>query len=115
MELGAHLPLIEFGGEHKTLADLRGYAREAAALGYRFLCANDHLLFSRPWLDGPIALASVLDEAAGMSIATTVALPVVRGPVQTAKMLTALDRLSGGRLVAASGPDPRRATTRRAA
>jgi alkanesulfonate monooxygenase SsuD/methylene tetrahydromethanopterin reductase-like flavin-dependent oxidoreductase (luciferase family) len=104
MELGAHLPLIEFDGEHRTLADLRAYARQAASHDYRYLCANDHLLFSRPWLDGPTALAAVLDDAAGMSVATTVALPVVRGPVQTAKTLAALDILSGGRLVAGVGP-----------
>jgi alkanesulfonate monooxygenase SsuD/methylene tetrahydromethanopterin reductase-like flavin-dependent oxidoreductase (luciferase family) len=104
MEFGAHLPQIEFDGARLTLADLRGYARRAAALEYRFLCANDHLLFGRPWLDGPTALASVIDEAAGMTIATTVCLPVVRGPVQTAKTLAALDILAGGRLVAGVGP-----------
>ena len=39
-----------------------------------------------------------------MTIATTVALPVVRGPAPTAKMLAALHRLSAGRLVAGLGP-----------
>ena len=34
-----------------------------------------------------------------MTIATTVCLPVIRGPVQAAKTLGALDVLSGGRLV----------------
>ena len=91
MEFGAHLPLI---GAAPTLAGLRDYARTAAALGYRYLCANDHLLFARPWLDGPTALAAVLDAADGMTIATTVALPVIRGPAQTAKLLSALDVLS---------------------
>lgn len=104
MEYGAHLPLIEFQDQRRTLADLRTYARRAAALEYRFLCANDHLLFSRPWLDGPTALAATIDAAADMTIATTVSLPVVRGPTQTAKMLVALDILSGGRLVAGVGP-----------
>jgi alkanesulfonate monooxygenase SsuD/methylene tetrahydromethanopterin reductase-like flavin-dependent oxidoreductase (luciferase family) len=104
MEYGAHLPLIEFDGATKTLAGLRAYARTAAELGYRFLCANDHLLFARPWLDGPIAAAAVLDAAPGMTLAMTVALPVVRGPVQTAKMLAALDIVSDGRLVAGVGP-----------
>jgi alkanesulfonate monooxygenase SsuD/methylene tetrahydromethanopterin reductase-like flavin-dependent oxidoreductase (luciferase family) len=104
MEYGAHLPLIEFDGATKGLAALRAYAKTAAELGYRFLCANDHLLFARPWLDGPIATAAVLEAAAGMTLATTVALPVVRGPVQTAKMLAALDIVSDGRLVAGVGP-----------
>jgi alkanesulfonate monooxygenase SsuD/methylene tetrahydromethanopterin reductase-like flavin-dependent oxidoreductase (luciferase family) len=103
MEYGAHLPLIAFDGG-RTLADLRAYARRAAALDYRFLCANDHLLFGRPWLDGPLALAATIDAATDMTIATTVALPIVRGPVQTAKALAAIDILSGGRLVAGVGP-----------
>ena len=104
MEYGAHLPLIAFGNAAWTLADICGYAERAAALEYRFLCANDHLFFGRPWLDGPTALAATLERSADMTIATTVALPVIRGPVQTAKMLAALDRLSGGRLIAGVGP-----------
>jgi alkanesulfonate monooxygenase SsuD/methylene tetrahydromethanopterin reductase-like flavin-dependent oxidoreductase (luciferase family) len=104
MQYGAHLPLIAFGNATWTLADICGYAERAAALEYRFLCANDHLFFGRPWLDGPTALAATLERSADMTIATTVALPVIRGPVQTAKMLAALDRLSGGRLIAGVGP-----------
>ena len=104
MQYGAHLPLIAFGNAAWTLADICGYAERAAALEYRFLCANDHLFFGRPWLDGPTALAATLERSADMTIATTVALPVIRGPVQTAKMLAALDRLSGGRLIAGVGP-----------
>jgi alkanesulfonate monooxygenase SsuD/methylene tetrahydromethanopterin reductase-like flavin-dependent oxidoreductase (luciferase family) len=104
MEYGAHLPLIAFERAPWTLADICAYARRAAALEYRFLCANDHLFFGRPWLDGPTALAAALDASGDMAIATTVALPVIRGPVQTAKLLAALDRLSDGRLVAGVGP-----------
>ena len=104
MQYGAHLPLIAFDGAVRRLSDLCAYAKQAAALDYRFLCANDHLLFARPWLDGPTALAAVVEASAGMTLATTVALPVVRGPVQTAKMVAALDVLSGGRLVVGVGP-----------
>ena len=39
-----------------------------------------------------------------MTLATTVALPVVRGPVALAKGLAAIDLLSGGRLVVGVGP-----------
>ena len=99
MEYGAHLPLIELDAGAFSLGRLRTYADTAAGLGYSFLCANDHLLFARPWLDGPTALAAVVDQAEGMTLATTVCLPVIRGPVQTAKTLAALDVLSGGRLV----------------
>ncbi|HYX84563.1 MAG TPA: LLM class flavin-dependent oxidoreductase [Gaiellales bacterium] len=103
LEFGAHLPLIDFG----TRASLRGlkeYARAAAALGYGFLCANDHLLFARPWIDGPTALAAVIEDSGDMALATTVSLPVMRGPVQLAKTLAAIDVLSEGRLVAGVGP-----------
>jgi alkanesulfonate monooxygenase SsuD/methylene tetrahydromethanopterin reductase-like flavin-dependent oxidoreductase (luciferase family) len=103
VEWGAHLPLIGLGTS-PTLPGLKAYARAAAALGYRYLCANDHLVYGRPWLDGPTGLAAVLDESDGMTLATTSSLPVVRGPVQLAKALTAIDLLSGGRLVAGLGP-----------
>lgn len=39
-----------------------------------------------------------------MALATTVSLPVMRGPVQLAKTLAAIDVLSEGRLVAGVGP-----------
>ena len=98
MEYGAHLPLIDFGSGN-SLRGLKAYARAASAFGYRYLCANDHLLFSGPWLDGPTALAAVIEESGDLTLATTVALPVVRGPAQLAKALTAIDVLSEGRLV----------------
>jgi len=81
MEYGAHLPLIELDGGSPSLALLRDYASTAARLGYRLLSANDHLLFRKPWLDGPTALAAVVDRTEQMTIATTVCLPVIRGPV----------------------------------
>jgi alkanesulfonate monooxygenase SsuD/methylene tetrahydromethanopterin reductase-like flavin-dependent oxidoreductase (luciferase family) len=103
VEYGAHLPLIDLG-TGPSLAALRAYVRSAAGLGYRYLCANDHLLFDGPWLDGPTALAALLGESGDMRLATTASLPVLRGPVQLAKTLAAIDLLSGGRLVAGVGP-----------
>jgi alkanesulfonate monooxygenase SsuD/methylene tetrahydromethanopterin reductase-like flavin-dependent oxidoreductase (luciferase family) len=103
VELGAHLPLIDFGAP-ASLSGLKAYAGSAAGLGYRYLCANDHLLFARPWLDGPTALAAVIEESQDMTLATTVSLPVVRGPAQLAKTLAAIDILSEGRLVVGVGP-----------
>ncbi len=104
MEYGAHLPLIDFSGNGFTLPDLRAYGTRASELGFKFLCANDHFVFSRPWLDGPTALAAVVDVSGSMMLATTVANPVVRGPAATAKTLGAIDILSGGRLVVGVGP-----------
>jgi alkanesulfonate monooxygenase SsuD/methylene tetrahydromethanopterin reductase-like flavin-dependent oxidoreductase (luciferase family) len=103
VQYGAHLPLIGLG-RPPSLPALAAYARTAAGLGYRYLCANDHLVFGRPWLDGPTALAALIDASHDMTLVTTAALPVLRGPVQLAKTLTAIDVLSGGRLVAGVGP-----------
>jgi alkanesulfonate monooxygenase SsuD/methylene tetrahydromethanopterin reductase-like flavin-dependent oxidoreductase (luciferase family) len=103
VEYGAHLPLIAFD-RAPTLRDLRAYAGAAASLGYRWLSANDHLVYPRPWLDGVTALAAVIDASADLTLATTVSLPVVRGPAPLAKALAAIDVLSEGRMVAGLGP-----------
>ena len=104
VQFGVHLPLIDFGDASWTVTRLSTYVREAAAHGFQYVCANDHLVFRRAWMDGPTALAAVLQAAGNMTIATTVALPVVRGPAHTAKLLAALHMLSDGRLVAGVGP-----------
>jgi alkanesulfonate monooxygenase SsuD/methylene tetrahydromethanopterin reductase-like flavin-dependent oxidoreductase (luciferase family) len=101
VDYGVHLPLISLKGQrHWSLRGLLEYAEIAERLGFRAISANDHLIFPRPWLDGPTALAS----AGLMALATTVALPIVRGPVALAKSLAAIDLLSGGRLVVGMGP-----------
>ena len=46
----------------------------------------------------------MIDESGSLRLATTVSLPVLRGPVPLAKTLTALDVLSNGRLLVAVGP-----------
>ncbi len=104
MDYGLHLPLMDFGSNPFTLDHLITYGETGQQLGFSALAANDHLVFSRPWLDGPTALATVLTHSEGMDLATTVSLPIVRGPVQLAKTLGAIDRLSGGRLIACVGP-----------
>ena len=104
MEFGAHLPLISFEGEQRSLDDLLAFTRTARDLDYTHLCVNDHLVFARPWLDGPTALAAVLEHSGEMTLATTVAVPVLRGPAATAKILAALDVLSCGRLLVGLGP-----------
>ena len=104
MEFGVHLPLISFMGEQRSLDDLLAVTKAANDLGYTHVCANDHLVFSRPWLDGPTALAAMLAHSGRMTLATTVAVPVLRGPAATAKILAAIDLLSGGRLLVGLGP-----------
>jgi len=95
---------MDFGAHPYTLDHLIAYAKTAAQLGFGTLAVNDHMVFSLPWLDGPVALAAVIEHSGKMTLATTVALAVVRGPVPVAKTLGAIDRLSGGRLVVAVGP-----------
>ncbi len=95
---------MDFGGHPYTLEHLTGYTTAAVRLGFDALSVNDHMVFAVPWLDGPTALAAVIDRSEDLTLATTVSLPVVRGPVQLAKTLGAIDRLSGGRLIVAVGP-----------
>jgi alkanesulfonate monooxygenase SsuD/methylene tetrahydromethanopterin reductase-like flavin-dependent oxidoreductase (luciferase family) len=104
VDLAVHLPLLDFGGEGLSRERLTACVDAAREHGFTAIAANDHLLFSRPWLDGPTALAAALEHAEGMELATTVALPVLRGPVPLAKALAALDRLSDGRVTAGVGP-----------
>jgi alkanesulfonate monooxygenase SsuD/methylene tetrahydromethanopterin reductase-like flavin-dependent oxidoreductase (luciferase family) len=104
MDFGAHLPLMDFGGNPYTLGHLVHYTETAAGLGFSALSVNDHMVFSVPWLDGPTALAAMVEHSGTMTLATTVSLPIIRGPVPLAKTLAAIDRLSDGRLVVAVGP-----------
>jgi alkanesulfonate monooxygenase SsuD/methylene tetrahydromethanopterin reductase-like flavin-dependent oxidoreductase (luciferase family) len=104
MRFGAHLPQLDFDGTGHDVAGLGPYVEAARDLGYSAITANDHLVFQRPWLDGLVALASVLDRAGELTVATTVALPVVRGPVVLARTAAALNLLSGGRLVLGVAP-----------
>ena len=103
MDLGVHLPLLSFDGEPLSSERVGGVAETARECGFAALAANDHLVFQRPWLDGPTALASVIERSGAMTLAMTASLAVVRGPVAVAKALAAIDLLSGGRLIAAIG------------
>jgi alkanesulfonate monooxygenase SsuD/methylene tetrahydromethanopterin reductase-like flavin-dependent oxidoreductase (luciferase family) len=104
MRWGVHLPVIDFPGRGWQPGDLSSYVDLARRLGYDTVAVNDHLVFQRPWLDGIVALASVVERSGAMQLATTVALPVVRGPAALAKAAAALDVVSGGRLMLGVGP-----------
>jgi alkanesulfonate monooxygenase SsuD/methylene tetrahydromethanopterin reductase-like flavin-dependent oxidoreductase (luciferase family) len=95
---------MEFGDEGQSLGRLTRAVDAARECGFAAVSANDHFLFQTPWLDGPTALAAVLDRSGEMELATTVSLVSLRGPVALAKALAALDLLSGGRLIAGVGP-----------
>ena len=104
MELGIHLPLMEFSDEGQSLGRLTRAVDAARECDLAAISANDHFLYQTAWLDGPTALATVVERAGEMELATTVSLVSLRGPVQMAKTLAALDVLSEGRVVAGVGP-----------
>jgi alkanesulfonate monooxygenase SsuD/methylene tetrahydromethanopterin reductase-like flavin-dependent oxidoreductase (luciferase family) len=83
--------------------ELRDYVRAARELGFNTVSANDHLLWRRPWLDRLTALSAVVEHAAGMTMATSVALPAVRHPVVLAKSLAILAVLHAGPFIAGIG------------
>jgi alkanesulfonate monooxygenase SsuD/methylene tetrahydromethanopterin reductase-like flavin-dependent oxidoreductase (luciferase family) len=62
------------------------------------------VIFSRPWIDGPTALAMAIPHSGDLRLCTTVALPTIRGPLPLAKTLISLNELSEGRLIAGLGP-----------
>ncbi|MDL9946232.1 LLM class flavin-dependent oxidoreductase [Gordonia sp. ABSL11-1] len=101
MWFGAHLPLIAVDGSQSP--PLTRYTEAAHDAGFTAICANYHVVFSSPWLDGLVALSSVVDSTADMTLATTVALPVIRGPATLAKAAAALSELSSGRFVLGVG------------
>jgi alkanesulfonate monooxygenase SsuD/methylene tetrahydromethanopterin reductase-like flavin-dependent oxidoreductase (luciferase family) len=86
------------------MKDLVAFSEAARDLDYTYQCSNDHHVFARPWRDGPTARAAGFPHSGEMRLATTLMVPVLRGPFATAKVLAALDILSGGRVVAGLGP-----------
>jgi hypothetical protein len=95
---------MEFGHEGLSPARLRATVDAARECGFAAVSANDHFVFSTPWLDGPTALAATVERSGDLDLATTISLVALRGPVPLAKTLAALDILSGGRLIAGLGP-----------
>ncbi len=104
MRAGVHLPLIDFAGEGLSRRRLYAAVDAARSNGFSWVAANDHFIFPAPWLDGLTALAVVAERCGDMGLATTVALPTLRGPLALAKALISLDLLSDGPLVAGLGP-----------
>ena len=70
------------------------FTEAARGLGYTHLCVNDHLVFARPWLDGPTALAAVMAHSGKMMLATTVPVPVLRGPATSRVLINDCGRFT---------------------
>jgi alkanesulfonate monooxygenase SsuD/methylene tetrahydromethanopterin reductase-like flavin-dependent oxidoreductase (luciferase family) len=104
LELAAHLPLVQFDRSPVTRARILGTVSAAERLGFWGVSANDHVIFSRPWMDGPTALAMAIPGSGDLRLCTTVSQPTIRGPMQLAKTLISLSDLCEGRLIAGVGP-----------
>jgi len=104
LDNGTHLPVIDFGNQGFSLERLTTYVQAARDLGFKAVSTNDHLIYSRPWLDAPTALAAILAHSGNMAVGTSVIRPFGRGPVQLAKTMTAIDILSNGRFFVGVGP-----------
>ncbi len=104
MKVGVHLPLMEFRGEGQSPARVMDAVDAARECGLEAISANDHFVFSTPWLDGLTALAAAIERSGAMTLATTISLAALRGPVALAKTFAAIDILSEGRLIAGVGP-----------
>src|SRR5438132_7832643 len=109
MRFGAHLPIAGFTHRLPEASAIVQYAEAAEALGFTTICANDHLLFSIPWLDGLIALGVAAGRTSRIRLMTTAALLAVRGAGPLGSALAALQHLSEGRLTAAVTPGSTRA------
>jgi alkanesulfonate monooxygenase SsuD/methylene tetrahydromethanopterin reductase-like flavin-dependent oxidoreductase (luciferase family) len=97
------------------LGRLQATVDAARQAGFVAVAANNHFVFSTPWLDGRTALAAVIERTGDMTLATTISLASLRGPVPLAKALAALDVLCAGRLVAGAAQALRSSTTTRSA
>lgn len=104
MHAGLHLPQIDLTGEGLTSSRVFGSVAAARTHGFVAVSANDHFLFGTPWLDGLSLLSAVVDSSGELTLATTIALAPLRGPVPLAKALTTLQVLSDGRVEAGVGP-----------
>lgn len=103
MDYGAHLPVIDFGFRKFSLEWLSAYVRTARDVDFKAVLANDHLIYSRPWLDAPTALATILSDSGNMAVGSVI-LAIVRGLVPMAKALAAIDILSNGRFFVGLAP-----------
>jgi alkanesulfonate monooxygenase SsuD/methylene tetrahydromethanopterin reductase-like flavin-dependent oxidoreductase (luciferase family) len=101
--IGIHLPQVVERPTAAAFAEAVECAVAAERLGYDAISVNDHVTYHGPWLDGPTLLAAAAVRTRRIGLATTVLLPALRGAAVSAQTLTAIDLLSGGRLIAGVG------------
>jgi len=104
MLFGAHLPIAGFDGARPAASTVIECAEAAEALGYTTLCANDHVVFPVPWIDGLVALGVAAARTKSIRLMTTASLLVVRGPAPLGSAVAALAHLSGDRMTVCATP-----------
>ena len=120
MNFGCHLPVF---GAMATREILLAFARRMEALGYSSLWASDHVVIptniasrypyneagrlfipaEAPLIEPITALTFVAAVTERVQLGTSVLVLPHRHPLLTAKMLSGLDHLSGGRVVLGAG------------
>ena len=108
MQAGVWIPNCR----HLATPDIiRGTAVRAEALGYDSVWVSDHVVVPNAYVDrigagiyDPLVTLAVAAGATGrVRLGTTVLIVPYRNPVVTAKMVSTLDALSGGRVVLGVG------------
>src|SRR2546425_5544988 len=108
MNFGVWLPNCR----HLATPDIiRGAAVRAEQLGYDSVWVSDHVVvphanvvnFGETVFDPLVTLAVVAGATSRVRLGTTVLIAPYRNPVVTAKMISSLDALSGGRFILGIG------------
>jgi alkanesulfonate monooxygenase SsuD/methylene tetrahydromethanopterin reductase-like flavin-dependent oxidoreductase (luciferase family) len=102
VEYGAVLPtLAMFGGALPNLGGLLEYARAAEDAGYTSVWAADHVLHQDPGYYAPVCLQAVAMAAPKLRVGFATMPAFLQHPLYAAKILSTLERLTGGQLEAA--------------
>ena len=108
MKVGVNL--INFGPSASP-ESLARWAALAEALGYHFIAISDHVAitpdveqrYPAPFYDPFLTLAWLAGLTKRLELGTTVIIVPYRHPLETARLVADVDRLSGGRLILGVG------------
>jgi probable F420-dependent oxidoreductase len=82
-----------------AIQEMMANVRRAEHLGFDSIWSGDHLIMHSPIMDVMTVLASFAAITTRVTLGTAVYLMPLRHPVATAKQVTSLDLLSGGRFI----------------
>lgn len=110
LELSVYLPTWrDQPGQLPSWCAMRDLAQQAEAMGLDAVFVGDHSGFERPdgpsteFWDGWTLLPALAEATTRIAIGPVVTVPHLRHPVALARMATALDEVSGGRLILGVG------------